>query len=191
MFQSKLAMRVTIICLVLALLVSIGGQVFGWWDSLSAQITGTVARASREDPLVAFKYGLELEGKLSGYFTAVSGIGSKSKVVEEKVTNPETGETIIQVMPGRLTWTPVTLERGVTSSTHIWEWRQQVVDGKVDDARTNCSIVAYDQANQPIARWEFDNAWPSEVLGPFLDEQATGYMVESITIVHEGMRRVK
>ena len=86
--------------------------------------------ASREDPLVAFKFGLEIEGKLSGFFTQVGGIGSETEVIQQKVVNSETGETIIHQIPGRLSWTPVTLKRGVTSSMDIWEWRQQVVEGK-------------------------------------------------------------
>jgi phage tail-like protein len=146
--------------------------------------------ADREDPLVAFKFGLEIEGKLSGYFTTVGGIGSESEVVEHKIVNPDTGETIIQKIPGRLTWTEVTLKRGVTSTIDVWDWRQEVVDGKVDDARTNCSIVAFNQANEEIARWNFDMAWPSKVTGPDMDSGGTDYMVEEMTIVHEGMTRV-
>jgi len=146
--------------------------------------------ADREDPLVAFKFGLEIEGKLSGFFTTVGGIGSESEVVEHKIVNPDTGETIIQKIPGRLTWTEVTLKRGVTSSIDVWQWRQEVVDGKVDDARTNCSIIAFNQANEEIARWNFDMAWPSKVTGPDMDSGGTDYMVEEMTIVHEGMTRV-
>ena len=56
--------------------------------------------AEREDPLVAFKFGLEIEGKLSGFFTQVSGIGSETEVVQQKVVNGETGETIIRQIPG-------------------------------------------------------------------------------------------
>jgi phage tail-like protein len=144
----------------------------------------------REDPLVAFKFGLEIEGKLSGFFTIVGGIGSETEVVEHKVVN-ENGETIVQKLPGRLTWTEVTLKRGVTSNLDIWDWRNLVVQGKVDDARTNCSIIAYSQDQQPIARWEFTNAWPSKVVGPELDSGSTEYMIEEVTIVHEGMERVK
>ncbi len=146
--------------------------------------------ANREDPLVAFKFGLEIEGKLSGYFTSVSGIGSESEIIEHKIVNPDTGETIIQKIPGRLTWTEVTLRRGVTSSIDIWAWRQEVVDGKIEDARTNCSIIAYNQANEEIARWNFENAWPSKVTGPDMDASGQDYMVEEVTIVHEGMVRV-
>ena len=146
--------------------------------------------ADREDPLVAFKFGLEIEGKLSGYFTQVGGIGSETEVVSHKVVNSATGETIIQQVPGRLSWTPVTLKRGVTSSMDIWEWRQKVVEGKVEEARTNCSIVAYNQEQKEIARWNFENAWPSKVVGPEMDSGSANYMVEDVTIVHEGVLRV-
>lgn len=145
--------------------------------------------ADREDPLVAFKFGLEIEGKLSGFFTQVSGIGSETEVIEQKIVNSQTGETMILQLPGRLSWTPVTLKRGVTSAMDIWKWRDQVVQGKVKDARTNCSIIAYSQENKEIARWNFVNAWPSKVSGPELDAGSTTYMVEDVTIVHEGMVR--
>ena len=146
--------------------------------------------AEREDPLVAFKFGLEIEGKLSGFFTQVGGIGSETEVIQQKVVNSETGETIIRQIPGRLSWTPVSLKRGVTSSMDIWQWRQQVVEGKIDDARTNCSIVAYSQDNTEIARWNFESAWPSKVIGPEMDSGSTNYMLEDVTIVHEGVERV-
>jgi len=145
--------------------------------------------SEREDPLVAFKFGLEIEGKLSGFFTTVGGIGSESEVVEHKITNPDTGETIIQKIPGRLTWTEVTLKRGVTSNIDVWAWRQSVVEGKIDDARTNCSIIAYNQGNEEIARWNFESAWPSKVTGPEMDSGSQDYMIEEIVIVHEGMWR--
>ncbi|MEE8392167.1 MAG: phage tail protein [Anaerolineae bacterium] len=146
--------------------------------------------ADREDPLVAFKFGLEIEGKLAGYFQTVSGIGSESEIIEHKIVDDNTGETINQKIPGRLTWTDVTLKRGVTSNIDVWEWRQEVVDGKVDDARTNCSIVAYNQTNDEVARWNLENAWPSKIAGPEMDSGGTDLMVEEMTIVHEGLERV-
>jgi phage tail-like protein len=144
----------------------------------------------REDPLVAFKFGLEIEGKLSGMFNSVNGIGSETEVISQKVVNSETGETIVRQLPGRLTWTPITMKRGVTSNMDIWKWRQSVVEGKIDDARTNCSIIAYNQENKEIARWNLENAWPSKVVGPEMDAGSTNYMIEDVTIVHEGVERV-
>ena len=48
-----------------------------------------------QDPVVGFKYGLEVSGKLSGYFTSVSGIGSETEVITQKVVS-EKGEPIIK-----------------------------------------------------------------------------------------------
>ena len=72
--------------------------------------------ADRQDPLVAFKFGLEIEGKLSGFFTQVTGIGSETEVIQQKVVNSETGESIIRQIPGRLTWTPRRWSLEITSS---------------------------------------------------------------------------
>ena len=142
------------------------------------------------DPLVAFKFGLELEGKMTGYFTNVSGIGSETEVITQKIVSPS-GEPMIRQIPGRLTWTPITLKRGVTDQMDIWEWRQAVIDGKIDEARTNASIIAYNQNNEPVAEWDLVNAWPSKVVGPEMDAGSANYMIEDMTIVHEGMTRVK
>ena len=92
--------------------------------------------ADVKDPVVGFKYGLEVSGKLSGYFTSVSGIGSETEVITQKIVS-EKGEPIIKQIPGRLTWNPITLRRGVTDLKDVWDWRQMVVDGKIDDARTD------------------------------------------------------
>jgi phage tail-like protein len=146
--------------------------------------------ADREDPLVAFKFGLEIEGKLSGYFTQVGGIGSETEVIQQKIVNSETGETMIRQIPGRLTWTPITMKRGLTSSVDIWKWREEVVAGSIDKARTNCSIIAYSQDQKEIARWNLENAWPSKVVGPEMDAGSTNYMIEDLTIVHEKVIRV-
>lgn len=143
-----------------------------------------------KDPLVAYYFGVEIEGKLSGYFTEVSGIGSESEVVEHKVVNSTTGETIIQKIPGRLTWGDVTLKRGVTDNMDVWQWRQEVVEGQIQQARANCSIIAYDQDGTEVARWNFLRAWPSKVDGPAPKADSSDYLIEEMTIVHEGMTRM-
>ncbi len=146
--------------------------------------------ATQEDPLVAFMFGLEIEGKLKGYFSSVSGIGSESEVVEETLIDSITGEVVIQKVPGRLSWTDITLKRGATSNMDIWKWRQQVVSGAIEDARTNSSIVAYNQARIEVARWNLEKAWPSKVTGPEMDAGGQDYMVEEVVIVHQGIERV-
>ena len=101
------------------------------------------------------------------------------------------GQSVVQMEPGRLKWNPVTLKRGVTSNLDIWDWRQKVVDGKMGDARKSASIIAYSSDLKPVARWDLDRAWPSKVSGPEFDSTTGNVMFEEVTIVFEGIKRVK
>lgn len=140
------------------------------------------------DPLIGFNFRLEIEGKLAGYFTEASGIGSEHEVVEHKIVD-KGGHEIVQKIPGRLKWQDVTLKRGITDKMDIWEWRKQVEEGKMKDARAPVSIIMMDRNYEDVARWDFTNAWPSKVTGPSVKSDSNEFGVEEVTIVHEGMVR--
>ena len=144
----------------------------------------------RKDPLVQFQYAVEIQGKVSGYFTECSGLGSEHEVIEHKVVDSK-GKEAIQLIPGRLKWERITLKRGITDSMDIWDWRKMVEDGKVDAARANGSIVMMDQHLNPVARWNFENAWPVKVSGPSMKSDSNEIGIEELTIAHEGLWRVR
>jgi phage tail-like protein len=144
--------------------------------------------SSREDPLVGFHFGVEIQGKVTGYFTECSGLGSENEVTEHKVVNEQGVEVVLKI-PGRLKWENIVLKRGITSNMDIWEWRQMVVDGNVSGARSNGSVVMYDQALAEVARWNFENAWPLKVTGPSPKADSNEIGVEELTIAHEFIKR--
>ena len=145
---------------------------------------------SQRDPLVGFHYAIEVQGVVTGYFTECSGIGSENEVIEHKIVD-EKGRETIQKLPGRLKWQDVTLKRGITDNMDIWDWRDEVVQGKVDDARRNGSVVMFNQSLQEVARWNFENAWPSKVSGPSMKSDSNEFGVEELVITHEGLYREK
>jgi phage tail-like protein len=140
-----------------------------------------------EDPLLGFNFLLEV-GDVKGFFTEVSGVGSENEIIEHKVVDAQ-GKEVVRKIPGRLKWTDISLKRGVTSDLAIWEWRELVVQGQIGDARKNATITMLDRAYQPVARWNFTNAWPSKVTGPNFKSDDNSFGVEELTIVHEGMSR--
>jgi phage tail-like protein len=147
-----------------------------------------MAGISREDPLLGFNFGLEVQGEVSGYFTEISGVGSEHEIIEHKVVDQQ-GHEIIQKIPGRLKWGDVTLKRGVTSSMDIWKWRAKVEQGKMGDARKNGSIVMLAREYRAVARWNFTNGWPSKVSGPTFKADSNEFGIEELVIVHEGIAR--
>jgi len=143
-----------------------------------------------EDPLAGFNFLLELEGVIAGYFTECNGIGSEHDIIEHKVVD-EQGHEAVRKIPGRLKWIDITLKRGITSSLQIWEWRDKVVSGNMADARMNCTITMLSRDYNPVAIWNFNNAWPSKVTGPSLKADSNEFGIEEVTLVHEGMSRDK
>jgi phage tail-like protein len=150
----------------------------------------TTIDTAREDPLVGFHFAVEVQGKVTGYFTEVSGLGSEHETIEHKVIN-EKGVEVIMKIPGRLKWENIVLKRGITSNMQIWEWRKEVEDGGVEGARSDGSVTMYNQALDPVARWEFKRAWPVKVTGPSVKSDSNEIGVEELTLAHEYIERVK
>jgi len=144
----------------------------------------------REDPLLGFNFALDVGGTIKGYFTEVTGIGSESEVVEQKVVNDKGIEVVLRI-PGRLKWGDIVLKRGITSNMDLWDWRREIEDGKAKSARKNGSIVMYDRELKEAARWNFINAWPSKISGPSPKADGNEIGLEELTIVHEFITRVK
>ena len=100
------------------------------------------------------------------------------------------GRSVIHKIPGDLTWDDITLRRGITDDTALWDWRQKVIEGKVEDARANGSVIMYNASNEEMARFNFFNGWPSGWKGPDVNAEDQAIAIEEITIAHEGLERV-
>lgn len=140
----------------------------------------------KSDPLVRVFFQVEVEGRWSGVFNTCSGLGSESEVVEHKTVDKAARETV-QKIPGRLRWHDVTLTRALTSDRKLWEWRQEVVVGKIAGARQKCTITMMGAEGKPVAAWELTNAWPSDLTEGMKDAGDT--MTEQVVIAHEGVTR--
>ncbi len=144
----------------------------------------TTVDTSREDPLVGFHFAVDISGQVTGYFTEVSGLGSENDIIESKFVNDNAVEVVVK-QPGRLKWQDIVLKRGITSDMEIWEWRKMVEEGDVEGARTNGSIIMYDQSLAEVARWNFENGWPLKVTGPSVKSDDNSVGIEELTIAHE------
>jgi phage tail-like protein len=146
--------------------------------------------ADNKDPLVSFHYAIEIQGEVTGFFSECSGLGSEHEVIEQKLVDAK-GRQFIKRIPGRLKWENITLKRGITDKMDIWSWRKMVEEGKVQDARRNGSIVMMDQELKEVARWDFENAWPTKVSGPSLKSDGNEVGVEELVLAHERLWRTK
>ena len=69
----------------------------------------------------------------------------------------------------------------------ILKWRQNVVDGKMQEARKNISIIIYGPDNTQVMQFDFKNAWASMYALSSLSAMSNEPLEITLTIEHEGM----
>ena len=141
----------------------------------------------RKDPLVAFNFKVDIGGAVFGSFRECTGMGSETDLIETKESKD--GKLIYMKIPGALKWENIVLKRGITDSMDIWNWRKEVEQGNVKDARRNGTVTMYDQNGDEVAIWNFENGWPRKVSGPTFNAQENAIGIEELEIVHEGIVR--
>lgn len=140
----------------------------------------------RVDPARNFNFLVELDGIARANFSECSGLDSTIESIEYR----EGGDnTTVRKLAGKTTYSDIVLKWGVTDSTELYDWHYQAVQGNIQ--RKTGSIVLYDLANaNEVARWNFEKAWPMKWEGASLNATGNEVAIETLTIAHEGIRRV-
>jgi phage tail-like protein len=132
-----------------------------------------------------FNFLVEIDGIAQASFADCSGLGATTEVIEAREGSEN---TTVRKLPGKTTYSDITLKWGTTSSDELWRWRQRVIEGEVD--RKNGSIVVFDLRNrEEVVRWNFVRAWPSRWDGPTLNAKGNDLAIETLAITHEGIAR--
>jgi phage tail-like protein len=137
----------------------------------------------RRDPPGSFRFRVEIDGITLAAFAECAGLASETRVFEirEGGMNDRSHKRV-----GSTWHAPIALCRGITLSTDLWDWRQQVLEGAGESRRTG-DVVLCDGRGDEIARWTFLAGWPSRWEGPRLSGSRSALAVERIEIVHEGL----
>lgn len=134
------------------------------------------------EAIVASRWFLEIDGITEGYFREISGLDSKTEVVEHHITLDKTSEKIIHKIPGNTTYSNITLRRGMTDNTTLYDWRQLVIDGKIKEARKSGTLTLVAPDDKPVAKFSFEDAWPCSLKGPAADASKNELFVEELEL---------
>jgi phage tail-like protein len=140
---------------------------------------------STQPELPRYSFVVNIEGKILGAFREVSGLDVGLEVVD---FSEGTGG-VLRKVPGRPKYSNIVLKRGFTGDTQLYDWFTEF--SETPTQRWAGDVVMMDHMNHEVARWNFENAWPSKVSGPRLNRDNNEVAIESIELVHEGMTRAK
>lgn len=135
------------------------------------------------DQQVGYRFTVEIEGIQEGVFTECSGFEVKLDVEEYK----EGGmNDFIHKIPGRQSYTNLTLKRGMTTSIELWKWLEDTSTANAKkDMKKNISIVMYDGKAREQFRWDLTGAFPVKWTSPTIQASESAIMVESLELAYE------
>jgi phage tail-like protein len=136
---------------------------------------------TRVDPYAGYNFAVELDGITRAGFRECSGLeNSQSAGTYREGTDRHLSQRKI---PGLNTFSDITLSRGFTSDSKLWEWREKAMKGAVE--RHNISITLLDDIGNPKITWNLFEAWPTSWQGPSLSATSDEVAVEQLTIAYE------
>lgn len=140
--------------------------------------------APRNDPYKTFKFRVEIDGMTIAGFSECTGLESEVTCIEYR----EGGDFTARKLPGLRKVGDITLKRGVTKSTELWDWHKHVCDGAAD--RRNGAIILLDDDGSDPVRWVFSEGFPRKYEGPNLNAKNNEVAIEALVICCEGIERV-
>jgi phage tail-like protein len=149
----------------------------------------------RFDPYKNFKFRVKWDGKYVAGVSRVSALARTTEVVEHREGGDPSSS---RKSPGLTQFAPVVLERGVTHDTAFEDWANAVWrlhasqgnEVALSKFRKDIAIELYNEAGQLVLAYKVYRCWVSEFRAvPDLDANASGVLIESITLQNEGWER--
>jgi len=151
--------------------------------------------AGRFDPYKNFKFRVRWDGRYVAGVSRISALRRTTEVVEHR----EGGDpSTARKSPGRTSFDPITLERGVTHDTEFEDWANKTwslhaqpgQEVSLADFRKDVRFELYNEAGQLVIAYNAYRCWVSEFQAlPDLDANGTATAIQSITLEHEGFER--
>lgn len=147
--------------------------------------SGPGAIGRTEDPWNSYRFAIEIQGIQEAEFLECSGlqVEVKAEPYEEGGLNGFTHK-----LPGRRSYSNITLKRGLTSSTQLLDWLDRIgtLDAKGSEVR-NVSILLLDHTGTPQRRYNLTGAFPTKWTGPSLNASTSTTLVESVELAFQEM----
>jgi phage tail-like protein len=139
-----------------------------------------MAAGQRTDPYRSYNFLVEIDGIIQAGFQECSGVDTSTDPIDYR---EGTDPNHVRKLTGLNKFTAITLKRGITDSSELWQWRLTVMQGAAQ--RRNGSIVLLDDTGTERLRWNFFQAWPSKWTGPSFNSTGNTVAVETLELTHE------
>lgn len=137
--------------------------------------------AARVDPYAGYNFSVELDGITRAGFRDCSGLENSQNAGQYREgTDKNLG---VRKLPGLVTHSDLTLSRGVTADSTLWEWREKVMKGNIE--RHDISVSLLDDTGNPKITWNLFDSWPRQWTGPTFSATGDELAIEQLVLAYE------
>jgi phage tail-like protein len=134
-------------------------------------------------PFTVFNFRVYVDDKEVGGFSECGGLNMETDLIEYRTGKDEPW---MGKQPGLKKFTAVTLKRGFTKDTFLYDWRKSVIDGKTQ--RRSGAVELLGEDKTPVLRWNFFEAWPTKLEGPALNAKNNEVAIETMELAVERLQ---
>ncbi|MCZ7398863.1 MAG: phage tail protein [Candidatus Methanoperedens sp.] len=147
-----------------------------------------MATGARTDPYRNFRFRIEIGGIQTASFAEATIPDTTTDSVDYR---EGTDLPFQKKLSGLTKYGNITLKKGLTDSVELYQWRKSVEDAGAIKARKNISLVLIDEEGNDKARWDIMEAWPTKYSPSGFSAKANEVVIETLELVHEGIKRTK
>lgn len=136
------------------------------------------------------RFAVTVDGLSLGHWSACRGLQVDLKTIRVREGGNYGFE---QILPDRISYSPVTLERAVESaaSAAVQSWLRQVASQWMGGPggsyqAGSAQITLLDAASKPVTSWTLTGVYPSSWSGPALNATEDRVAIETLVLEHEG-----
>lgn len=141
-----------------------------------------MAVGDRNDPYLGFNFLIEIDQRIAGGFSEVTGLQVEVELQEYREGG--VNEQLHRLAGPTKYGSNLVLKRGITDDAALWEWHREVRRGTF--RRKNIAIVLLDSQRQEQRRWTVLQACPIRWEGPQFRAGTAEVAVETVEFVHRG-----
>lgn len=152
----------------------------------------TASSMGANDPDVALqatRYMVSVDGYEVGSFNDLSAI------TVEVTPNANRSVSLDGLITGKLTASVrppiVTLKRGMSGGTELWNWYELVQRGDLRNARKTVLLSVRNATNGTVAQYRLVNAWPVRLNVSGVNGATADTLYETLTLTADTIERVR
>jgi phage tail-like protein len=141
------------------------------------------------NPLMGFRFLVEIGGILTSGFSEVSGLQATTEV--ETIREGGVNDFVYK-LPRSTSFGNLVLKKGMVSpaSEQLWIWYRNVIAGNVIRMPIFILIQSEDETISPTSIWCAWDAFPVKWSGPTLSGNSREVAIETLEFAHHGIERV-